>query len=75
MCQKCKRRGVKLSNDDANCVSIGVKYGIEAIVSAMAAHRNVSKVQRRGGLALGILASNHENYVSIAEMFSSWEFR
>jgi hypothetical protein len=46
---------------------IAARYGIEAIVSAMAAHVNVSKVQEYGCVALANLASNNDaNRVLIA---------
>jgi hypothetical protein len=54
-------------HNDANHVLIAAKQGIEAIVSAMTAHSNVSKVQEQGCYALGSLAcSNDANCVSIA---------
>jgi hypothetical protein len=54
-----------LRNDD-NHLSNAVKGGIEAVVSAMTAHSNVSKVQEWGCAALGNLACNDANCVSIA---------
>jgi hypothetical protein len=65
--RRCLALG-NFANDDANCVSIAAKYGIEAIVSAMTAHSNVSRVQVYGCAALGNLAcGNDANCVSIAE--------
>jgi hypothetical protein len=50
-----------------NSVSVAVNHGLEAILSAMTAHNNVSKVQEQGCLALGNLVSNNDaNRVSIA---------
>jgi hypothetical protein len=44
------------AKNDANRVSIGAKYGVEAIVRAMAAYSNISNVQKRGCLVLFILS-------------------
>jgi hypothetical protein len=56
-----------LARNDANCVSIAAKYGIEAILSAMTAHSNVSRLQECGCAALGNLAGNYDaNRESIA---------
>jgi hypothetical protein len=57
-----------LRNDD-NHLSNAVKSGIEAVVSAMTAHSNMSKVQEEGCLALGCLAYNDANCVSIASKY------
>jgi hypothetical protein len=54
-----------LRNDD-NHISSVVQDIIEAIVSAMTAHSNVSEVQEEGCLALGNLACNDTHGVSIA---------
>jgi hypothetical protein len=54
-------------NNEASCVSIAAKDGLEAIGSAMVAHSNVSKMQELGCAALGNLArDNYANRVSIA---------
>jgi hypothetical protein len=50
-------------NNDANRTFIAAKGGIEAIVSAMTAHSNVSKVQEWGCFTLANLARNDANRV------------
>jgi hypothetical protein len=57
---------VAFQDPDDNNISIAVKDVIEVIVSAMAAHSNVSKVQELGCGALWNLARNDANSVSIA---------
>jgi hypothetical protein len=51
--------------NDANCVIIAVKDGIEIIVSAMMAHSNIPKVQEWGCLALFKLGFNESIAVRI----------
>jgi hypothetical protein len=48
----------KLACNDANCVSIAAKHGIEAIVSTMTAHSYIPEVQEHGCLALFNLSFN-----------------
>jgi hypothetical protein len=58
---------LNLACNPANKVSIAAKHGIEAIVSSMTAHSNVSSVQAQGCAALRNLAANNDaNGVSIA---------
>jgi hypothetical protein len=61
----CYTLGSLARNNDANRVSIAAKHGIEAIVSAMTAHKNVSKVQEGGCLALFALTHNESVAVRI----------
>jgi hypothetical protein len=59
----CLAHGNLARSNAANRVSIAAIHGIEAIVSAMAAHNNVLEVQENGCYAPGNLACNDANRV------------
>jgi hypothetical protein len=63
----CAALGNLACNNDTYRASIAAKHGIEAIVNAMTAHINESKVQECACGALRNLAANNDaNCISIA---------